>query len=242
MIPRFHCPFPLAPGAVVDLPPEAAHHATKVLRMSEGDGVTLFDGRGGEWFGRLRRAGKAVTVALETFDGADREPPITITLAQGLPAADKMDWIVQKGVELGVARIVPVVTRRSVIRLSGERMERRVAHWQAVAVAACEQCGRNRVPEVSALVDLPQFLGTAAVDNGIRLLLAPEAGARLADLPNPAGPVTLLVGPEGGFEEGEVAAAASTGFHALGLGPRVLRTETAGMAALVAMLTLWGDF
>jgi 16S rRNA (uracil1498-N3)-methyltransferase len=242
MIPRFHCPYPLAPGATVDLPPEAAHHAIKVLRMDEGDGVILFDGGGGEWFGKLRRVGKTTAVALESFDDTDREPPLPITLAQGLPAADKMDWIMQKAVELGVAAIRPVTCRRSVIRLSGERMERRVAHWQAVAIAACEQCRRNRVPEVAPLVDLPQFLGESPGDNGMRLILAPEAGVRLAALPKPAGPVTLLVGPEGGFEEGELAAAASAGFQAVSLGPRVLRTETAGLAALAAMMALWGDF
>jgi 16S rRNA (uracil1498-N3)-methyltransferase len=153
-----------------------------------------------------------------------------------------MDWIMQKAVELGVARIAPVACRRSVIRLSGERMERRVAHWQAVAVAACEQCRRNRVPEVVPLVDLPQFLGGSAGDNGLRLILAPDAGTRLAALPKPTGLVTLLVGPEGGFDEGELAAAASAGFQAVSLGPRVLRTETAGLAALAAMMALWGDF
>jgi 16S rRNA (uracil1498-N3)-methyltransferase len=242
MIPRFHCPFPLAPGATVDLPAEAAHHATKVLRLDEGDGVILFDGRGGEWFGTLRRVGKAMAVALQTFDEEDRQAPISITLAQGLPAADKMDWIVQKSVELGVARIVPVACRRSVVRLSGERMERRVAHWQAVAIAACEQSRRNRVPEVAPLLDLPQFVGAAAGDNCLRLILAPGAGQRLAALPKPAGPVILLIGPEGGFEDGELAAAASGGFQAVSLGPRVLRTETAGLAALATMQALWGDF
>ncbi len=242
MIPRFHCPFPLAPGASVDLPPEAAHHATKVLRMDEGDEVILFDGRGGEWTGRLHRVGKGMSVALESFDDTDRESPLAITLVQGLPAADKMDWIVQKSVELGVAAIRPVACRRSVIRLSGERMERRVAHWQAVAIAACEQCRRNRVPEVAPLLDLPQFLGGSVGDNALRLILAPEAGTRLAALPRPTGPVTLLIGPEGGFEDGELAAAASTGFQVVSLGPRVLRTETAGLAALAAMMALWGDF
>lgn len=241
-VPRFYCPRPLAPGAHVDLPPEAAHHATKVLRMDEGDEIILFDGRGGEWTGRLHRVGKTITAALESFDDADREPPIRITLAQGLPAADKMDWIMQKAVELGVARLVPVACRRSVIRLSGERMERRVAHWQAVAIAACEQCRRNQVPEVAPLLDLPQFLGGSGGDNGLRLILAPDAETRLAGLPKPTGPVTLLVGPEGGFEDGELAAAVSAGYQAISLGPRVLRTETAGLAALAAMMALWGDF
>jgi len=242
MVARFHCSFPLAPGAVVELPAEAAHHAVKVLRLAEGDPVVLFDGRGGQWLARLVPAGRTVRAVLEAFDEAEREAPLAITLAQGLPAADKMDWIVQKGVELGVARFVPVAARRSVIRLSGERMERRVAHWRGVAVAACEQSGRNRVPEVAPLIDLPQFLGAAAEDNGMRLLLSPEAGESLRELPPPAGPVTLLVGPEGGFEENELLAAAAAGFRPVRLGPRVLRTETAGLAAAAAMMALWGDF
>lgn len=242
MIPRFHCSFPLAPGAVVELPPDALHHATRVLRMAEGDHVRLFDGRGGEWTGHLKRAGRQMSVVLESFDDTEREAPISVTLVQGLPAADKMDLIVQKAVELGIARIRPVVARRSVIRLSGERMDRRVAHWQAVAVAACEQCRRNRVPEVGPLVDLPHLLAEAPAPGELRLMLDPTADRRLADLPKPAGPVTLLVGPEGGFEEGEVVAAKIAGFQAVRLGPRILRTETAGLAVVAAMMALWGDF
>jgi 16S rRNA (uracil1498-N3)-methyltransferase len=242
MIARFYCPFPLAPGATVELPPEAAHHATRVLRLAEGDAVELFDGRGGEWRGRLRYSGKTVTVALEFFVAEDREAPLRVTIAQALPAADKMDWIIQKGVELGAVEFRPLVARRSVIRLSGERMQRRVNHWQNVAVAACEQCRRNRVPRVAAPVDLPQFLGEAAAQNDIRLIMAPGADLRLAQMSRPAGGVTLLIGPEGGFEDGELAAAASAGFRGLSLGPRVLRTETAAMAALSAMMALWGDF
>jgi 16S rRNA (uracil1498-N3)-methyltransferase len=242
MIARFYCPFPLAPGAIVELPPEAAHHATRVLRLSEGDFVELFDGRGGEWRGRLRYSGKTVTVALEFFVAEDREAPLRVTIAQALPAADKMDWIIQKGVELGAVEFRPLIARRSVIRLSGERMQRRVNHWQNVAVAACEQCRRNRVPRVAAPVDLPQFLGEAAAQNDIRLIMAPGADLRLAQMSRPAGGVTLLIGPEGGFEDGELAAAASAGFRGLSLGPRVLRTETAAMAALSAMMALWGDF
>ncbi|HTY98577.1 MAG TPA: 16S rRNA (uracil(1498)-N(3))-methyltransferase [Rhodocyclaceae bacterium] len=242
MIPRFHCSFPLAPGAVVELPAEAAHHAVKVLRLAEGDRVILFDGRGGNWQARLAPAGKSVRALLEAFDGTEREPPLSITLAQALPAADKMDWIVQKGVELGVAAVRPVAAKRSVVRLSGERMERRVAHWRGVAVAACEQSGRNRVPVVAPLVDLPQFLAAAGEDNGMLLLLSPHAELGLRQLPPPAGPVTLLVGPEGGFEESELAGVAAAGFRQVSLGPRLLRTETAGMAAIAAMMALWGDF
>jgi 16S rRNA (uracil1498-N3)-methyltransferase len=242
MISRFHCPFPLAPGAVVELPPEAAHHAVRVLRLGVGDEIGLFDGRGGEWRGRLLRVGKQVAVALESFIDEEREPPLAVTIAQALPAADKMDWVVQKGVELGAAAFRPLAARRSLIRLSGERMERRVQHWQSVAVAACEQCGRNRVPPVAPLVDLPQFLGETRVENGLHLVLAPGGSQRLAGLPRPAAQVTLLVGPEGGFEDAELVAALSAGFRAVSLGPRVLRTETAGLAALAAMMALWGDF
>ena len=242
MIPRIHCPFPLAPGATVDLPPEASHHVAKVLRMEEGEALILFDGRGGEWRARLHRVGKVVAAVLESFDEADRESPIPVTLIQGLPAADKMDWIVQKCTELGVARIRPVVARRSVIRLSGERMERRVTHWQAVAVAACEQCRRNLVPEVGPLVDLMRYFAEQREPAERRLMLAPDAELRLRDLEPPTGPVTLLVGPEGGFEEGELAASRLAGFRGISLGPRVLRSETAGMAALAAMMAVWGDY
>ncbi len=232
----------LAPGATVELPAEAAHHAMRVLRLNEGDPVMLFDGRGGEWFARLVRSGPAVRAVLETFTPADRAPALAVTLVQALPAADKMDWIVQKATELGVAAIQPVAAKRSVVRLSGERMERRGRHWQQIAVAACEQCGMNRVPAMAPLLDLPQYLATTAPHNDIRLFLAPDAERSLKDMSPPQGAATLLIGPEGGFEEGEARAIAAAGFVPVSLGPRVLRTETAGIAAISAMLALWGDF
>lgn len=243
MLPRFFVPEGLAPGAAVVLPSDAAHHATKVLRLGDGEHVRLFDGNGGEWSARLQRAGKDWLGVLEARDDDDRQPPLHVILVQCLPsAADKMDWVVQKCVELGVAEIRPVVSRRSVVRLSGERMERRVRHWQGVAIAACEQSGRNRVPAVAPLVDLPQSLGETPGENEQRMILAPGSENRLRDLPVPRGVVRLLVGPEGGFEEGELAAAKAAGFRPLSLGPRILRTETAGAAALAAMMALWGDF
>jgi 16S rRNA (uracil1498-N3)-methyltransferase len=214
----------------------------RVLRLDEGDRVILFDGRGGEWFARLLRSGPSLRASLQEFTPADRASPIPITLVQGLPAADKMDWIVQKATELGVAAVQPVAVKRSVIKLSGERMERRCRHWQQVAVAACEQCGLNRVPAVAPLLDLPQYLGLAAAQNDRRLFLAPGAESGLREMERPAGPTTLLVGPEGGFEEGEARAILAAGFTPVSLGPRVLRTETAGIAAISAMLALWGDF
>lgn len=241
MTPRFYCPTPLHPGAVIDLPDTVAHHAVRVLRMREGERLVLFDGNGGQWTARLLRLKPVPQAALEDFDPTDPEAPLVVTLVQGLPAGDKMDWVVQKAVELGVAAIEPVAARRSVIRLAGEKAERRARHWQSVSESASEQCGRTRVPPVADLLDLPQYLGRPAQDNELRLILAPGAKMRLRDMPVPSGPVTLLVGPEGGFEEPEVEMAKLAGFQPMGLGPRVLRTETAGLAAIAAVMALWGD-
>lgn len=242
MIPRFHCPFPLAPGAQVELPEQAAHHAMKVLRMQAGDSVILFDGQGGEWLAEILGAGKTARVALKEFNDRDSESPLDITLVQALPSGDKMDWVVEKCVELGVTTLQPVAAKRSVIRLSAERMARRVAHWSGIASAACEQCGRNRVPIVAPVLDLPQYLAKAMAQNARRLLLAPEGSTALQALGKPLEPVIVMVGPEGGWEEGEMQAAHTAGFTAVRLGPRVLRTETAGAAVLAAMQAVWGDF
>ncbi|MDP2795603.1 MAG: 16S rRNA (uracil(1498)-N(3))-methyltransferase [Sulfurisoma sp.] len=246
MIPRIHCPQGLAPGAHVALPEAAGHHVARVLRFQAGDALTLFDGCGGEWAATISRIHKdEVHADLKSFDPVERELPFAVTLVQGIAAADKMDWIIQKCVELGVASIRPVAAKRSVIRLSGERMERRVAHWQAIAAAACEQCGRNRVPRVAPIVDLPQYLGEPGGDNEggdeLRLLALPTVARRLRDLPRPVGGLSLLVGPEGGFEEGELLAARAVGVEGVNLGPRVLRTETAGVAAIAGMMALWGE-
>lgn len=245
MISRFHCPFPLHPGATVQLPDDAAHHALRVLRVGAGDTAILFDGSGGQWLATLQPAGKTLRATLESFQPEDHEPPLAVTLAQCLPTSDKMDYVVQKAVELGVTRVVPVAAKRSVIRLSGERMERRVAHWQHIAIAACEQSGRNRVPTIDAIVDLPQYLAQVQAENGARWICLPEktpGAVRLRDQAPPERAVTIFVGPEGGFEESEVRAAHATGFVPLRLGSRVLRTETAGPAALAAIMALWGDW
>jgi len=242
MIPRFFCPFPLHPGATVELTAEASHHALKVLRVGAGDTAILFDGRGGQWLATLNPAGKSVRATLGEFADSDCEPPLALTLVQALAASDKMDLVVQKAVELGVGCIQPVIAKRSLVRLSGERATRRVEHWRHIAVAACEQSGRNRVPAVAQILDLPQYLGVAAQDNALRFVCAPGVAGSLRDLAAPAVPVSVLIGPEGGFEEGELLAARAAGFHAIGLGPRVLRTETAGLGAVAAMMALWGDW
>jgi 16S rRNA (uracil1498-N3)-methyltransferase len=211
------------------------------LRLGDGDAVILFNGLGGEVDGRL--AGSA-SVRLEAVRDVDCEAPLAVTLVQSLPAGDKMDWVVQKAVELGVACIQPVMARRSIVQLSGERAKRRGEHWQQVAVAACEQCGRNRVPAVLPLVDLLHYLSEPVSGDMLRWILLPnDAGAdeRFGNQDRPSGPVNLLVGPESGFDIGEVHSAKSHGFLSRRLGPRILRSETAGLAALAAMQALWGD-
>ncbi|KAB2937784.1 MAG: 16S rRNA (uracil(1498)-N(3))-methyltransferase [Rhodocyclaceae bacterium] len=241
MIPRFFCPQPLAANSLADLPPAVAHHALRVLRLGVGDAVVLFNGEGGAYPGRIAVAGRGVRVQLAEWDSGERESPLDLTLAQALPSADKMDFVVQKAVELGVARIQPLLAARSVVRLAGERAERRVAHWQQVAVSSCEQCGRNRVPPIAPVLDLRQWLGRLPPDNETqRLLLSPQGGRRPRELAGTNG-FLLLIGPEGGLEAEEAAAARLAGFADLSLGPRVLRTETAGPAALAALGALCGD-
>ncbi len=249
-LPRFHCPVSAdvagrpVPGTSFTLPDEAAHHAARVLRLAVGDEVLLFDGAGREYRAVLSEIGKRdarVDVLEET--GTDRESRLTLTLYQALQSADKMDYTVQKAVELGVARIVPVDSRRSVVRLSGERAAKRVAHWQGVAVSACEQCGRNKVPEVAPIASLAAALGEPASAHGprLRLMLDPLGGTTLDQLP-PGEQIDLLVGAEGGLDPEEEAAARAAGFVGLRLGPRVLRTETAALTALAALHALRGDF
>lgn len=247
MIPRFHCPTSagtLAPGAHLELPDNIARHAVKVLRMRQGDPLILFDGKGGEWQAELEKVGAGGTAraVLRAFDERSCESPLHITLVQALPSGDKMDWIVEKGVELGVTAIQPVAAQRSVIRLSAERMERRVSHWNHIAAAACEQSGRNSVPAVAPILDLPQYLGMTKVQNALRLMLAPQAEMALHGLAKPSMPIIIMIGPEGGWESSEIQVAHVAGFQTIRLGPRVLRTETAGAAVLAAMQSIWGDF
>jgi len=239
--PRIYCDVRLGPGAQFPLPEDAANHVGRALRLRAGDSLVVFDGRGGEYDAVIQRIDRGrVEVKTGAYRDADREAPVEVGLVQGLPEADKMDWILQKSVELGVARIQPVVCERSVVRLSGDRAARREAHWQRVVVAACEQCGRNRVPELRPTLAFRDW--AAQPSQAERWMLAPGAGEPLAGRAKPAGPVELLVGPEGGLSERELDIAATVGFTALSLGPRVLRAETAPLAALAAMQALWGDF
>ena len=240
-LPRFYCREALAPGAHIDLPEPVARHAVRVLRLPPGAAMVLFDGRGGEYQARIQRIERERVVAeLGAWREVERESSLSVTLVQAVQAGDKMDFTIQKAVELGIKDIVPVDSRRSVIRLSGERAGKRVAHWQGVAAAACEQCGRNQVPNVAPLEKLENWLAKPPPE-GLRLMLMPDAENTLASLP-PVGNVQLLIGAEGGLDPQEVIAARQAGFRAVRLGPRILRTETAGLAVLAAMQALWGDF
>jgi 16S rRNA (uracil1498-N3)-methyltransferase len=240
-IPRIHCEHKLGPGAQFALAPEAAQHVAKALRLKAGDALVVFDGRGGEYEATIQRIEKdRVDVKTGAWREADLEPALAVGLVQGVPEADKMDWIIQKATELGAAWIQPVTCERSVVRLSGERALRREAHWRRVAVAAAEQCGRSRVPEVRATLAFPSWLALAEAAPP-RWLLDPQ-GAPLAVRPAPPSPLELVVGPEGGLSERERDLALSRGCASVALGPRLLRTETAALAALAAIHALWGDF
>jgi 16S rRNA (uracil1498-N3)-methyltransferase len=236
-IPRLHVGIELKPRSAVELPEAAAHHAVRVLRLAAADEVVLFDGHGGEYPARLASVERGRVLA-ETGERRDveRESPLAVTLVQALSSSDKMDFTIQKAVELGVAAIHPVFSSKSVVRLSGEREAKKLAHWRRVAIAACEQCGRNRVPEIAEPVALERY----RPPDGTRILLTPGAARRLADLAR--SPVVLAAGPEAGFSEAEEALLQRLGFMPARLGPRVLRTETAALAALAALNALAGDF
>jgi len=239
-----HVEAALGPGARVELPRELAHHLGRVLRLSDGAMVSLFDGSGPAWLARLQLSGSGPALAevMAALDG-DRESPLRVVLGQGLSSGERMDLTVQKAVELGVAGIAPLTTSRSVVRLAGERAERRREHWQRIAIAACEQCKRSTLPSVAAIRSLHEWL-TSLPAEAPKWLLCAQQGQRLADLPQPAPGRTgyLLAGPEGGFSDAERTLAIDAGFVPLHLGPRVLRTETAALAALAAMQVVWGDF
>lgn len=230
---------PLASGLVLDLPPAAARHV-QVLRLQPGEGLTLFNGEGGEFAATVLRMGRNdVSVTVGPHQAVEREAARPVHLAVGMPANDRMDWLVEKAAELGVTSIQPLLAQRSVLKLQGERAEKKQAHWQGIAIAACEQSGRNRVPVVHPVLGVVQWLATPAAA-GPRLLLSLRSEAvslRLAAGSEEA--VTLLSGPEGGLTAQEEEMAAAAGFRHASLGPRVLRSETAPLAALAA-LTLPG--
>lgn len=241
---RLYLDAPLIPGEEARLPAAVAVHAVRVLRLTAGDTVTLFNGDGHEYPGRLVAAGvRDLRAEVEAQASPQRESPLRITLIQALARGEKMDWIIQKATELGVARVVPVTTERSEVKLDAARGEKRLEHWRAVTIAACEQCGRNTLPRIEAPVALAAWLDANPASPSVtRWMLHPEGGTRLRDrqLPTPSS-VALAIGPEGGFGETDGAALRTHGFDGLALGPRILRTETAGLAAIAVLQALYGD-
>ena len=241
-IPRFYCPPPLPAGSSLELPREAAHHAHRVLRLRVNDHVQVFDGAGNALDGKILAIdGKRVLLHELQTRINDAGSPLRITLAQAMCSSEKMDWVVQKATELGAAEIQPVQTQRSVARLSGERAEKRILHWRSVAISACEQCGRDALPKVAAPLDFAAWLRNLG-GSASKFILQPEGATPLHKQTPPLGEVILLVGPEGGFSEDEVEMARLGGFTPVRMGKRVLRTETAAIAGIAALQTLWGDF
>lgn len=240
-MPRFYCPLPLSIGAVVPLPDHVAHHI-HVLRLSAGETVTLFNGEGGEYQASLCSIEKKrASVEIKTFSPREVELPYAVTLAQALPEGTKMDWIIEKAVELGATAIQPIAAQRCVVRLNAERAAKKAEHWQGIIVSAAEQSGRNRLPHLAELSDFHEW--TRQHNLHRRILLTPRADQSLSDWARhqPHQAVALLIGPEGGFTEQEENTAIAQGAIALSMGPRVLRAETAGLAALAALNAIWGQ-
>lgn len=237
-IPRIYEPAATAPGYSIELNADAARHVAKVLRLTPGAPLILFDGRGQAFAARLDSL-KPVRALLEDTVESAPEPPLKIELLQALSRGAKMDLVVQKAVELGVNAIAPVLTERSVMRLDARAADKKRSHWESVAVSACEQCGRSRIPTVRASVPLSEALAAGETE-ALQLLLDPEALTSLPDLPPPAR-VRLLIGPEGGLAPAERESAVAAGFTPIHLGPRILRTETAALAALAILQHRWGD-
>jgi 16S rRNA (uracil1498-N3)-methyltransferase len=238
---RVFVPQPLTSGVVVLLPDAAAYHVARVLRLRAGAPLELFDGSGADFRGEVVAVeDDRVRVAVGERSAGRQESPLAITLVQAVSRGERMDWTLQKATELGVRRIQPVLSGRSVVRLDEQQAAKKLRHWQAIVTAACEQCGRSVLPEVRAPLDLAQFLASSPRD-GRRLLLSPGGPASLAGIASMAPRVELLIGPEGGLDDAEIEAAMRAGFAPVRLGPRVLRTETAGIVALSVLQALWGD-
>jgi 16S rRNA (uracil1498-N3)-methyltransferase len=240
---RFYSPTPLTIGQTSALSENAAAHAIRVMRLKEGDTLTLFCGDGFDYHCALTAAGKKnADVEVLSQAAVNNESPLTIRLLQGISSGDRMDYTIQKAVELGVTEIFPLSTERSVTKLSGDRSGKRVEHWQGVAIAACEQSGRAVLPKIHSPLTLAQWLGQHDTQKSMNVLLNPVGAQKLAQLNKPDSPIHLLIGPEGGLSHGEIELASQHHFQSIVLGPRILRTETAALTAIASMHTLWGDF
>jgi 16S rRNA (uracil1498-N3)-methyltransferase len=240
---RFFSPLDLRLGTNVKLSDNAAVHATRALRLNAGDKIQLFNGDGFNYACELISVKKTEVIAMVNSSLiCDTESPLNITLLQGISGGDRMDYSIQKAVELGVNVIQPIATERSVVKLSSERVEKRLEHWQNIVISACEQCGRATIPKVLAPRTLANWLATNNQPNLARILLNPVGAIRLAEISKPSVGIQLLIGAEGGLSKTEIDSAVSHGFQSVVLGPRILRTETAGPTAIATLQALWGDF
>jgi 16S rRNA (uracil1498-N3)-methyltransferase len=238
--PRIFTEQPLQVSDSVELEPQASHHLASVLRMSAGDSVRLFNNSGHEYQGSITSAKKrAVTVQIDSCQQNSVESPLKSHLAISISKGDRMDYVIQKATELGVTEITPLITERTNVKLNAERLEKKQQHWQQIAISACEQCGRNTVPKVNAMKKLTNWIEYCEADK--KLVLHHRSEQALDSKQQPASAI-LLIGPEGGLSEDEISLAESKGFEALTMGPRVLRTETAPLAALSLLQFCWGDF
>lgn len=241
-MPRIYLDQTLSSGQFVTLPEDAARHLVQVLRMGIGETFTIFNGQSGEFDATLHSVGKRdAQVLIGTFHDVDRESPLSLTLAQCVSKGERMDYTLQKAVELGVTQIVPLLSERSVVKLDAERWEKKMQHWRGVIISACEQSGRTRIPALHAVSPLHTWLPQAPTAT-LKLTLAPVAQQSIRTIAPAQHPILLLAGPEGGLSEIEIQRAQTSGFLPVTLGPRILRTETAGVAALAAIQALWGDW
>lgn len=238
-IPRLYVDQLLATNQLAELPEASSHYISKVLRLAEGSPLTLFNGQGGYFTAIIQHITKKnVTVQLQQHHLTEYESPLTIHLAIAISKGDRMEWVIQKATELGVSEITPLISARVELKLKGERLEKKLQHWKKIAISACEQCGRNRIPTINKLITIDEWLITAKADK--KLVLHHRTDQAL----NSNEPITsaaLLIGPEGGLNENEINKAESNGFEALHLGPRILRTETAPLVAITLLQSVWGD-
>lgn len=238
-IPRIYTGQALQAATTFDLEPGPSQHLARVLRMQEGDGLIVFDGRGGEYTANISAIGKKrVSIRTGAHDPREVESPLSIHLGIAVSRGDRMDWVVQKATELGVAEVTPLLTERTEVKLKGERAEKKLEHWRQIAISACEQSGRNRVPNLNGLASLDNWLPTVSADR--KMVLHHRASDSDTAGASPS-TIALLIGPEGGLSDAEIEQAESRGFASLQLGPRVLRTETAPLAALALLQAKWGD-
>ena len=238
-IPRIYTTQALEPDSITELEPGPSQHLARALRMQVGSELILFDGRGGQYPAMITAVGKKqVTVETRSLDEREVESPLNIHLGIAISRGERMDWIIQKATELGVDRVTPLLSERTEVKLKGERAEKKIAHWQQIAISACEQCGRNRIPQIESLTSFARWTPTTEAD--LKLVLHHRADKLPAES-SPPESIALLIGPEGGLSTSEIDTAESAGFLSLKLGPRILRTETAPLTAITALQLKWGD-